>query len=138
MVCPGITFHGSDDNIIEDNLFEAGRINGLQIRSGSKGNRIIKNTFRNHIKEAILIDSDSKDNQIHNNNIVGNKGLAFCNETPFTIDTPNNWWGSPDGPSGAGDGSGDYVDTKVQYKPWLKTPVKNRWEDRKPVVYHWH
>ena len=134
----GITFHSSDNNLIEDNLFEAGRINGLQFRTKSCKNKVIKNTFRNHIKEAILLDTESRDNLIHQNNIVGNKGLAVTNETPFLLDATQNWWGSPDGPSGAANGTGDSVDSNVKFKSWLKAPIKNSWTNTIPVVNHWH
>lgn len=53
-----------------------------------------------------------------NNCLEGNQGAAIL---PYggSIQFPGNWWGSPDGPSGAGNGSGDPVDPGVIYEPYL-------------------
>jgi len=36
-----------------------------------------------------------------------------------TLDASNNWWGAADGPSGAGPGSGDSVNSNVTFSPFL-------------------
>jgi len=53
----------------------------------------------------------------HNNAISCNVWGAFTYGKPF--DATNNWWGSNDGPGGAGPGSGDPVRASVIYDPWL-------------------
>jgi len=57
----------------------------------------------------------------HNNAISCNVWGAFTYDEPF--DATNNWWGSNDGPGGAGPGSGDPVPVRnsvsVIYEPWL-------------------
>ena len=47
--------------------------------------------------------------------------VAYC-----TADVRNNWWGSADGPSGIGSGTGDLLrinDATVYYEPWLEKEV---------------
>jgi len=63
--------------------------------------------------------------EIHHNNIFNNEfGLHFyLNEgDKYFINATSNWWGSADGPSGAGPGSGDGVTSSVNYEPWLTEP----------------
>lgn len=120
----GITLNNSEDNIIEGNLFDSGRIEGLELRGASLRNLITGNTFRNQKNSAILLDGESRENKIHRNNITGNRGMGLTNETNYQVDADNNWWGAPDGPSGENKGSGDAVDKNVRFLPWLTKPVK--------------
>jgi hypothetical protein len=63
--------------------------------------------------------------QIDHNNIAGNdEGMvvAYC-----TANVSNNWWGSADGPSGIGPGTGDILrltDATAYYEPWLEKEVR--------------
>jgi len=43
-------------------------------------------------------------------------------ESEYMANATQNWWGSADGPSGVGPGSGDYVSENVIYIPWLTEP----------------
>ena len=60
---------------------------------------------------------------VHNSCISGNTspntGGVYSGPTGF--DATNNWWGAADGPSGAGSGSGDAVNNKVVFTPFLTT-----------------
>ncbi len=131
----GITLNNANGNRIEDNLFAGGRILGFQCRQGCEGNEIVRNTFLGNRTEAILLTADSKGNIISQNNILGNRGLAVTNETHHAMDATENWWGSPSGPGGAGSGSGDTVDERVRYEPWLKAPVDNSWSEQLEKLY---
>jgi parallel beta-helix repeat protein len=125
----GVTLRFSNDNIIEDNYFERGRILGLQCRGGCTGNTIRGNTFEGNRTEAILMSGNCRDNLITQNNIVENRGLAITNESPYSIEASGNWWGADDGPGGYGPGSGDTVDKNVEVDSWLKSPVRNSWPE---------
>ncbi len=60
-------------------------------------------------------------NRMHYCNIYNN-GFGVHGE----LCQPNaiyNWWGSPDGPSGAGNGQGDAITDSVVYIPWLNEPA---------------
>ena len=51
--------------------------------------------------------------------ITANTTSGVSNTTSaITIDAENNWWGSSDGPSGVGPGSGDAVSNYVDYTPF--------------------
>ena len=78
--------------------------------------------------------SDCEDDGIGNNgtiksitncNIEKNEDYGLVNEPSIIIDARNCWWGSSDGPSGIGSGTGDRIRGKVQYKPFAKERVKN-------------
>ncbi len=58
--------------------------------------------------------------QIHDNDIRGNTTYGIQNDN-FSVEViaENNYWGTADGPSGAGPGSGDAVSTNVDYDPFL-------------------
>ena len=66
--------------------------------------------------------------KVHRNNIYNNTiGMRVEN---CIVDAKNNWWGSEDGPSGEGPGSGDSIeffgDGSVSFDPWLKKPAITR------------
>lgn len=71
---------------------------------------------------GVYCDYDSNPT-IHYNNIYGNI-YGISNYHQIIIDATYNWWGSADGPSGAGHGNGDNVSDYVDYDPWLTEPVK--------------
>lgn len=50
--------------------------------------------------------------------------LGALNKETETLSAENNWWGSPDGPSGEGSGSGSAVSTNVDYQPFLAAPIE--------------
>ena len=55
------------------------------------------------------------------NCVVGN-AVGASSSALSTPDFENNWWGSKDGPSGVGSGSGDPVGGNVGFTPWLTNP----------------
>ena len=56
---------------------------------------------------------------VSSNNLGGNSRYGVWNRGGETLDATKNWWGSADGPGGAGHGGGDAISTKVRYSPWL-------------------
>ena len=89
----------------------------------SKNNTITYNNLQNS-EYGILVAFDTG-SQIDHNNIAGNdEGMvvAYC-----TANVSNNWWGSSDGPSGVGPGTGDILrltDATAYYEPWLEKEVR--------------
>ncbi len=60
---------------------------------------------------------------INNSCFVGNTLDALYAESGLSLlNATNNWWGSSDGPSGSGSGSGDAVSSGITYQPFLTTP----------------
>ncbi len=67
-----------------------------------------------HTARGVLLMSDSC--------IVGNSAPALYMIRPVS-DARNNWWGTADGPSGAGSGHGDDVyETNAPFEPFLTAP----------------
>jgi hypothetical protein len=54
----------------------------------------------------------------NNSCIMGNSDTALVHLTGGQMNATNTWWGAADGPSGAGPGSGDSVDTGVNFTPF--------------------
>jgi hypothetical protein len=60
---------------------------------------------------------------ITGNDFHGNSYYAVYKEGKKVVRTPNNYWGAADGPSGAGPGSGDAVNTPVDFMPFQKSDI---------------
>jgi parallel beta-helix repeat protein len=129
------TIYNTECGIVLWNDFE-GYINGTQVyyntiydttdwgfwNDGSNFTVLHHNTLHNTM--GIKVEH-SEGVKIYRNNIYGNTfglDVYYC---PF-VNATNNWWGSRDGPSGIGPGSGDPIYCKhstVSYEPWLKHKV---------------
>ncbi|MCB8924851.1 MAG: right-handed parallel beta-helix repeat-containing protein [Ardenticatenaceae bacterium] len=94
---------------------------------------IEKNVLTNLIRDGIRFNGQSLDGPYTNivvqqNHISGNGefGLRADSNILFAgddtaINAACNWWGSADGPSGSGTGTGDAVSDLVTFVPWLLT-----------------
>ncbi len=56
---------------------------------------------------------------ITNSQMFGNLGNGVRNNSSATVTAAGNWWGSPDGPSGSGPGTGDGVSAGVVFDDFL-------------------
>ncbi|MCG2827482.1 MAG: right-handed parallel beta-helix repeat-containing protein [Thermoplasmatales archaeon] len=93
---------------------------GIYLDSSSN-NQITNCAVYNNDDYGIYLDSSSN-NEIYYNNIYNNTNYGVYNynsETEYQANATYNWWGSADGPSGVGPGSGDAVSDNVIYDPWL-------------------
>jgi RHS repeat-associated protein len=62
------------------------------------------------------------DSIIKRNRIYANADVSVYNpSTSLDIKAKHNWWGAPDGPSGAGSGSGDSISLRVDYSDFVKS-----------------
>ena len=77
------------------------------------------NTINNNTMYGIEVASNSPDNTIYCNNIVGNVNYGVKNEGTTEVNATCNWWGDTSGPSGVGPGTGDAVSTNVDFDPWI-------------------
>lgn len=97
-------------------------------------NNILHNSISNGINVNDIGNGPNTNIRAKNNNIQGNNNaglniaLGAYTVAPRELDATNNWWGSPDGPSGAGPGSGDAIllngnpPTIVEFIPFLSAP----------------
>jgi hypothetical protein len=89
----------------------------------SERNRIYHNSISNceNAMEFWLCDS----NTVQRNNIFDNVRGIYAVES--TVNVQKNWWGTKDGPSGIGPGSGDSIltndDSNITFEPWLSHPA---------------
>ena len=56
-----------------------------------------------------------------NSCISGNSSRAVYSPSSTAQNFENNWWGATDGPSGSGSGSGDAVNSNIDYDPFITT-----------------
>jgi len=105
---------------------------GGGVYNGSGSLSVVDSVFSNNTAEyegGGLLDSSGDISAINNSCLTGNTapdgGGVMSYESDF--DATNNWWGAADGPSGAGSGTGDAVNAKVLFTPFLTEgcPVGN-------------
>jgi nitrous oxidase accessory protein NosD len=124
--CTGISFFGPC--IIEHNLIVSNGEGGILITGNVTINHNIIASNGGH-----GLSCGSRNNQktcpaVHYNNIFdnGEKGINYISPVGhLTINATENYWGSPDGPSGYGPGNGDEVDQCVLYEPWSSEMNEN-------------
>ncbi len=82
---------------------------------------VIGNTFTGNLHGIYVFDTQTELTGItfNFNNIDDNSWYGVRNDGGETLDATKNWWGTNDGPSHAGPGSGDAVSTNVDFEPWL-------------------
>jgi len=122
-ICYGIEFEGPC--IIEHNLIIDNVENGLKVR----GNATIKNNvIASNNERGLLIGLRSNQKtapSIHYNNIFDNGGQGMyllSSIVDLPVNATYNYWGSSDGPSGHGSGSGDEIVEGILFQPWLSEP----------------
>ncbi|GEM_PF-3142808 len=113
----GIQTWSNHTTITDNEIYGMGNTYGTEKVVGAR-------TYKN---SAILVgsnwgsgDLDPVGTIIGNNDIHDNYwGLFYSADLTNGVTAKNNWWGSADGPSGFGPGSGDPVSDNVEYCPWL-------------------
>jgi hypothetical protein len=60
--------------------------------------------------------------RMREDNVAGNADWGV--EAAVEVDAREVWWGAPDGPSGAGPGSGDRLPATVRFRPWRSAPSR--------------
>jgi len=119
----GVGIFYSWGNEVHHNTIKECESWGVNVES-SDNNRISYNNVENNHRVGIMV-ARSEGTQADHNNIVDNvEGMVAVE---CTVDAKENWWGSADGPSGIGPGSGDIIrinDATVNYEPWLEKAVR--------------
>ena len=117
-------YASTDGNIISQCQIDYNGDDGIEFFDTVNNNIILFcNIIGNHhhgINSHWILTAPS--NRMHYCNIHTN-GFGIYGE----LCQPNaiyNWWGSPDGPSGAGNGQGDEITDSVVYIPWLNEPAR--------------
>ncbi|MDX2467943.1 MAG: hypothetical protein QNL12_11560, partial [Acidimicrobiia bacterium] len=108
--------------LIADNVFGVGAAasNGDAIWLHGLGSHVVRdNLIANSTGSGlVLADTAGLAAGSVNNCVVGNNE-GVDNATGFEVNLENNWWGSIDGPSGIGSGSGDSIKVDADFTPWL-------------------
>jgi hypothetical protein len=95
---------------------------------GSAGVAIESNVVRDTVNAGLILGVgvsviNSAGVEAHNNNIEGNSSFGMqVVGASGVVNATNNWWGSSDGPSGVGPGSGDAVTANINFSPFLTEP----------------
>ena len=112
-----------NDNLFTDILVQQNGGNGIVIHDGT-GNRIencdvLSNNTSQDAYGGIAIFSGC--NTVIGTTIQGNQCFGVYADDALStqpLTATDNWWGSDDGPSGLGPGSGDAVSENVVFAPW--------------------
>jgi len=115
----GIRARSSESITISNNTCFSNIEYGIYLLMNSDRNIITNNTCSKNGYAIYLSGSDN--NEIHYNKIHDNRMFGIRSSGESMIDAERNYWGSADGPSGEGSGSGDSVSTNVDYEPWYAT-----------------
>jgi nitrous oxidase accessory protein NosD len=117
----------SNNAQIRNNTLIGGNL-GISIL-GCVGVVIDSNVVRDTVSAGLIIGvgisviSGSAGVEANNNNIEGNASFGMLVAgASGVVNATNNWWGSGDGPSGVGPGSGDAVTANVNFSPFLTAP----------------
>lgn len=119
---PGIDLFQSSDNLIASNYVEDNNL-GIHLDMSSDRNTVTSNFIYRNFETGVFISGESADNQITQNDIIGNldpNGQA-------SVDGPNNsfvnnFWGNADDDSIIS-GSRDIEDTDVSLIPFYIPPL---------------
>ena len=76
---------------------------------------IAGNHFENNAGAGVMIEGASSGIIVSRNNFIGNPDFGILNQGTDSIDANHNFWGTADGPSGEGTGTGDAVSTGVDF-----------------------
>jgi len=107
----------ADDNFISNNTL----VNGTHgVYLSRSDDCIVENNTITDTGYGVYAYRDNNRLDVRYNHIVGNTNGVYNDDTIW-IDAKRNWWGSYDGPSGDGSGSGDSVGDWVYYQPWYAT-----------------
>jgi hypothetical protein len=113
---------------VEDNTVRRARYAGLWIEPRTGTLVASNNTLEDNREGVATWSPGGMAVVLRDNAIVGNE-VGARHTGPAPLDLRHNWWGSPDGPSGLGPGSGDAVVGNVLFDPWLTAPPVTSGED---------
>jgi hypothetical protein len=116
------------NNIISDNTIGI-QVGHPAVGSGTLQVTILHNLITDNSKGISITDlSPRRTNStiiIQNNNIQNNKAYNFYSSVPFSIDAPNNWWGTTDAKAinqTIHDNKNDFNLGAVNFVPFLTAP----------------
>ncbi|MEX2501524.1 MAG: right-handed parallel beta-helix repeat-containing protein, partial [Trueperaceae bacterium] len=92
---------------------------GVGVSLGVRQVQLIGNAFERNDVGVFVGEPNVR---LRANAFDGNARLAI-DDGGVEVDARDNWWGAPDGPSGAGPGSGDAVTANVLYRPFARAPL---------------
>jgi len=122
----GIMLYVSSDNNTVSNcsIYDNSEM-GIWLLYSSNNNIISKCALYNNY--VGILSEYSSNTEIHHCNIYDNGNYGIRNRYSnheYLINATYNWWGSANGPSDVGPGTGDAVTSNVLYDPWLTEPVE--------------
>ena len=128
----GIWLGGSDASVVSNSIVKNNTLDGNNVGIllwTCHSSNVTSNTITNNTNYGIQVASNSPDNLINCNNIVGNGTYGVSNEGTTQVDATNNWWGDVAGPSDKGPDpyvnpyneitSGQDIYGPIDYIPWM-------------------
>ncbi len=109
---------------------------GLKVTGSFAKLEVLQNRFASNTGPGIEVGAGGATGVRYGENLLLNNGGGFTSSDVNTVDAQHNWWGKPDGPTGAG-GTGDPVSGLVDtsnFIPRALEPVLAR----APFVSGWY
>jgi hypothetical protein len=94
----------------------------LYIASGSGKIAVTNSAFEHSAGNDIELNGVPPTLRRNAFGVVPKASYGVLNDGASLVNASNNWWGSKNGPSGAGVGTGVAVGKNITFKPWLVTP----------------
>jgi hypothetical protein len=104
---------------VDGNLLADNRDWGLGVSLGVHEVTTLANTIR---ANPVGVFVGERGLRMRHDNVAGNVDRGV--DAAVEVDAREVWWGSVDGPSGAGPGDGDAVSDVVRYRPWRRAPSR--------------
>lgn len=111
----------SDSTISNNSAHTGGAIRHYQGTLDIDNTKILNNSALN--VAGGIYNSSGFSTAINNSCLVNNNLEAINQSANFTVDATNNWWGSSQGATIQGLGSGDAVSDHVSTTPYLSAPI---------------
>jgi hypothetical protein len=103
--------------------FNYSGFNGICI-AGNSAPYTFNNAFSNNNNHGVYCKSLSSEPDMSYNNFISSAGSGCLNDNnTHQLNASYSYWGSEDGPSGIGPGTGDEATGNVNITPWLTQPV---------------
>ena len=127
----GIRINGGSGTTLTGNTFDSNGVSGIRFKETMTTVTMTGNTITNNPIGIEITDSvdDVSTWAVNYNHIVGNTNYGISNAAVAgTLDAEENWWGSANGPTHAGNtfnvtAQGDNSSDNVDYVPWYNTDM---------------
>jgi len=112
-----IRFESQSSGFIRNSILE-----DIELQLATPRVAVTHNYIANRNGNGITVDKRVVPFIAHND-FLHNSYFALYKDGADPLPAPDNYWGAPDGPSGAGPGRGDAINARIVYRPFAAAKV---------------